>query len=290
MSLSNWLGQSRQSSRHSGNGRSSRGSSPHLALSLYQRQYWHLCPHYHQLSAMYRPFICHCKTPVFFHYTCVYTIRSRFPPLTPHAVTNTGVSQWCRRYQQMWSGSRIRRDVYSNSNAVCVLLCVRFWLSGPYKQLRSPETHLSYSTEDGSSGFVFVSAVLPSEFMVLDWCEHVCVCVSLRVCVPMLWAVRRGNTKRQHGTKRSCLFACLPRWELEGSRERKERGGRGGGGGGGGGGGELLDRGVERARIFINSCKNTQSIIHTVGRCQMRWKGGRCTMMEKVHKHLEQWT
>lgn len=227
MSLSNWLGQSRQSSRHSGNGRSSRGSSPHLALSLYQRQYWHLCPHYHQLSAMYRPFICHCKTPVFFHYTCVYTIRSRFLPLTPHAVTNTGVSQWCRRYQQMWSGSRIRRDVYSNSNAVCVLLCVRFWLSGPYKQLRSPETHLSYSTEDGSSGFVFVSAVLPSEFMVLDWCEHVCVCVSLRVCVcPCceLWeeATPRDNTGPKEAV---CLPVCQDGSWREAGREKREEAG-----------------------------------------------------------------
>lgn len=41
----------------------------------------------------------------------------------------------------------------------------------------SPETHLSHSTEDSSGGFVFVSAALPLEHMVLDRC----LCVSLHV-------------------------------------------------------------------------------------------------------------
>lgn len=58
----------------------------------------------------------------------------------------------------------------------CVCVCVSGCLA-----LTSSETHLSHSTEDGSGEFVFVSGALPSEHMVLDWCERVCVCVCLRV-------------------------------------------------------------------------------------------------------------
>lgn len=136
MSPSNWLGRSGQSERLSGNGRSSRCSRSHLTLSLYRRQYRHLCPHYLQLSAMYRPFIRRCRTPVFLHYTSVYTIHFSLSATDPsHSVTNAGVTQYRLGYQRIRSGSRIRRDVYINSNSVCVCVsCVCVWLSGPYEQ------------------------------------------------------------------------------------------------------------------------------------------------------------
>lgn len=77
-------GQTRENGRQSGNGSRSLCTSSHRVLSLYHCQYWHLCPHYLQLSAMYRPFICYSKNPVFLHYTSVYTTHFPLLPLTPH--------------------------------------------------------------------------------------------------------------------------------------------------------------------------------------------------------------
>lgn len=124
-------------------------SSTHMdSPTLCQHQYWHLCPHYRQPSAMYRPFIFCCRTPVFLHYSTVYTIHfSLYVTDSSHSMTYAGVSQRCRSYQCFHSCSRIKSDMSINRCSVqvcvCVCRCVCSWLSGPYKQIftwDSPES------------------------------------------------------------------------------------------------------------------------------------------------------
>lgn len=83
-----------------------------------------------QSSAMYRPFICRCRTPMFLHYNTVYTIHfSLYATDNSHSMTNTGVSQHRLSYQCFRSCSRIKRDVYINRNSICVLVCVFVFLA-----------------------------------------------------------------------------------------------------------------------------------------------------------------
>lgn len=102
MSPSNWLDQNGQSGRLSGNDRSSCHSSSHLMFSFYQRQYWHLYPHYLQLTAMYAPFICCCRSSEFLYYSSIYTrhLLAHFLPPTHHTpMARTRVTQRCQFYQ-----------------------------------------------------------------------------------------------------------------------------------------------------------------------------------------------
>lgn len=74
------------------------------------------------------------------------------------------------------------------------------------------------------------------------WCRTgACLCLCVSVRVSMLRAARGGNTEKQHGTMRSCLFACLPRWALEEGRGKNN----GLGGRCSGGKIDLQDRGVK---------------------------------------------
>lgn len=129
---------------------------------------------------MYRPFIFCCRTPVFLHYSTVYTIHfSLYVADSSHSMTYAGASQRCRRYQCFHSCSRIKSGMSLNKCPVQVCVCAGVYVPGclALTSRFSPETHLSHSTEDGSAGCVFVSGALPLEHMVLDWC----LCVSLHV-------------------------------------------------------------------------------------------------------------
>ena len=63
------------------------------------------------------------------HYTSVYMIH--FSLSASYSMTNTAVSQNALSYQCILSGSRIRRDVYTNRNSLClcVSVCVVLFLA-----------------------------------------------------------------------------------------------------------------------------------------------------------------
>lgn len=108
-------------------------------------------------------------------------------------------------------------------NSICVCVCGCFCLSHSYKQWFSPETHLRHSTEDSSGKFLFVSGSLPLELMVFCWCEHVCLCLSLRVYPRCEWweeATPRNNMGPEEAV---CLSVCQDRsWKKGGRKKKKE--------------------------------------------------------------------
>lgn len=205
------IGQSGQSVRLSGNGRSSRCPSSHLALSLYQRQYWHLCPHYLELSAMYRPFICCERTSMFLLFASLHTIHFSLSATDPsHLMTNTGATQHHLGNQRIWSGSRIRRDVYLNRITMCVCASGCLALTGRDVHLRLTWV----SPPRTAPGSYLCRQYSPWSIWLLDWCEH--VCVSAFVCFCAVSCEKRQRQEKTQ-TEESCLFIHLPIWGLEGN-------------------------------------------------------------------------
>lgn len=194
---------------------------------------------------MYRPFICCCRTPVFPHYTSVYTIHLSLSATDPSLwVTNTGVTQRHLSYRRVWSGGRISRGVYINRDSICVSGCLAL-------TIRDVHLRLTWVIPRRTA---LVCLYLCQQRSPLNiWCwtgvnmfVFACLCVCVYARVSMLLGVRTDNTKKQHGTKEA---VCLPFCQDGSWREAGKGKGRGG------------NRGSSWRRVwkgtFINSCKNT---------------------------------
>lgn len=175
-----------------------------------------------------------------------------------------GVTRCCLCYTGILLGTRIRRDMFINRILASCVHARHTWV---------------IPQRDGPSGFVFVSAALPLEYMVLDWCEHVCVCMSL---CSVLWVLR--TPRNNMGLREAACFPVCQDGSWRKADWEKKKWGRGGG--------EWEKRWSSLRKVWKGTYIHKQLQKHPehFTWCQIRRRGGKCTVMEKVHKHLEQWT